>query len=290
MTDSDLKIAYFGGEPLGAPVLEELKASDLLPSLIVCNPDRKAGRGQQLTPPPVKTWALEHGIDVWQPTNLKDQAAITEKLADFDLFVVVAYNKILPEWLIELPKHKTLNVHPSLLPLYRGPSPIRTAILEDNRDAIGVSVMLMDKEMDHGALLAQQAMPIADEYWPISGTELDTALANLGGALLAATIPEWITGDIDPQEQDHELATYTQKLTKADGELTLDPHQLPTGATAYELFLKIQAYVGWPGTYFFHNDSRVNIKEAELVDDQLRLRTVVPAGKKPTDFADWLQR
>ncbi len=286
---NNLKIAYFGGEPIGVPVLEELKAANILPDLIICNPDRPAGRGKQLAAPPVKAWAQQHEIETWQPINLKDQTAVTEKLSQYDLFVVVAYNRILPEWLIELPKYKTLNVHPSLLPLLRGPSPIRTAILEDNRDAVGVSVMLMDAAMDHGPILAQQTLPIIDALWPINGLTLDAALANLGGALLAATIPEWIAGDISPQEQDHDLATYTQKLSKADGELQIDPHHLPVGQAAHEAFLKIQAYAGWPGTFFMHNDIRIKITMAKCLENSLQLTTIIPEGKKSIDFKTWIQ-
>jgi len=145
-----LNFAYFGGEPLGVPVLETLKATGFVPNLIVASPDRPAGRKHELTPPPVKIWAEANNIPVFQPESLKERDALTPLTKEtFDLFVVVAYNKILPKWLLELPVHKTINLHPSLLPLYRGASPIRSAILEDNREAVGVSIMLMDKEMDH---------------------------------------------------------------------------------------------------------------------------------------------
>ncbi|MEM9337068.1 MAG: methionyl-tRNA formyltransferase, partial [Patescibacteria group bacterium] len=259
------KIAYFGGEPLSVPVLNELKQAGILPELVVCSPDRPVGRKQALTPPPTKVWAQKHGIEAFQPVSYKEKAEIEKVLDDdFDLFVVVAYNFILPEWVLELPKHKTINVHPSLLPKLRGPSPIRSAIANDDREAIGVSVMLLDNEMDHGPLLAQQVMPIADEYWPIDGQELDKGLANLGGALLADTIPQWLTGKIEPTEQAHDAATYTEKLTRADGELALNPHNLPTSDAAFQALLKIRAFSGWPETFFVHEGKRVKIKEAEL--------------------------
>lgn len=289
MNRPEIKFVYFGGEPIGVPVLTELMECGYTPSLVVCNPDRPAGRGQKLTPPPIKTLAEQHGIPVYQPENLKDEVAIKEALRDYDLFIVVAYNRIMPTWLIELPTHKTLNVHPSLLPLRRGPNPIRSAIVEDDRASIGVSIMQMDEEMDHGPILDQRALPIADENWPTPGPVLDEALANLGGALLAAVIEGWITGELHGHEQAHDKATYTTKMTKADGELTLDPHHLPDGETARELLLKIRGYAGFPGTFFFYNDKRIKVNEAELTeDDKLCLVSVTPEGKSQIPFDQWL--
>lgn len=281
----NIKIAYFGGEPLGVPTLNELEQCGFLPSLIVCNPDRPAGRGRQLTAPPVKEWAHARDIAVWQPTDFKDKDSIAERLRDYDLFIVVAYNHILPEWLIELPQHKTLNVHPSLLPKLRGASPIRTVILEDRRDQIGVSIMLMDAKMDHGPLIAQQSVPIADQGWPVRGLELDDALASLGGALLAATIPSWTSGSIKPEAQNHDEATYCHKHTKDMGELAIDPGNLPTGVEAAAALRKIRAFDGFPGTFFFHNKKRVKITDAELAPDgSLQILRVIPEGKREIDW------
>ena len=288
-------MVYFGGEPLGVPVLQELKAAGLLPSLVVCNPDRPSGRGQNLTPPRVKVWADEHNIPIFQPESLKDTHTINVGVrpphcGEWDLFVVVAYNHIMPKWLIELPKHKTINLHPSLLPKLRGPSPIRTAILEDHPEQIGVSIMLMDEEMDHGPLLAQMKLEIAPENWPMAGEKLDGALANLGGALLADTITKWASGKITPTEQDHTNATYTQKLTKGLGELDLDPYNLPKGESAYQMMLKINGLDSWPGTFFFHNGKRMKITGAMIAeDDSLKINTIIPEGKKEMKFSDYFK-
>lgn len=282
---NNLRFVYFGGEPLGVPVLHELKKTGLVPSLIVCNLNRPAGRGNKLTPPPVKQWAEEHNIDVWQPTDLKDQSAATVKLSKYDLFVVVAYNHILPQWLLDLPTHKTLNLHPSLLPKYRGCNPIREAILADDKDTIGVTVMQLDAKMDHGPIVAQMPMEIVPENWPMPGRELDLALAHMGGALLAATIPLWVAGKITPLEQDHDQATFTKKMTKADGDLSIDPHNLPVGDEAYQTLLKIRAYDGFPGTFFMHEDKRIKITKAELAPSgELRIISIIPEGKKETTF------
>lgn len=285
-----LRFAYFGGEPLGVPVLEILKAHNLLPALIVASPDRPAGRKLVMTPPPVKVWAEANHIPVFQPESLKDRALLSPLTeTPFDLFVVVAYNKILPEWLIETPTFKTLNVHPSLLPLYRGASPIRTAILENNQAAVGVSVMLMDKAMDSGPILAQEAFDFSDVEWPTDGLLLDALLAQQGGELLAKTIPQWVGGEIAPTPQDHKAATYCSKISRADGELNLNPKALPTGEAALAALLKIRALAGWPGTFFLHEGKRIKINDAELAPSgALTLGTVTPEGKKPLLFTQFL--
>lgn len=291
MTDiSTVKIAYFGGEPIGTPILETLLDAGITPALIICNPDRPSGRGHKLTPPPLKVLAEERDIPLWQPESFKDKMAVSEKLADFDLFVVVAYNKILPRWLIELPKHKTINVHPSLLPKLRGANPIRTAILEDTPEEVGVSIMLLDEKMDHGPLLAQEKLEISENAWPMRGQELDAALATLGGELLADTIPKYLNKTLTPTTQNHDAATYTKKMEKTDGELLFNPHNLPSGNEAYQTLLKIRAYDGWPGTYFMHDGKRIKIKDAErAVNGSLRILRIVPEGKSEIGFFDYFK-
>lgn len=291
MSESYPRIAFFGGEPLGVPALEELKRADIIPQLVVCNPDRPAGRGQKLTPPPVKIWAQNNSIEVFQPTSYKNQTILEPILnQEWDLFVVVAYNFILPQWLLEIPKHGVINVHPSLLPKLRGASPIRTAIKDNLRDDIGVTVMLMDEQMDHGPILKQEAIAIDEDVWPIAGPELDTLLAHRGGELLTETIPAWLSGTITSTPQSHEHATYTSRFTKEAGLLQLDPHHLPTGTEALKTLCHIQAFLGIGDSYFIHNDIKVKIKQAKLADDgSLRLLRVIPAGKPEMDFERYLQ-
>ncbi len=284
-----LKFVFFGGEPLAVPVLEELKVAGLTPSLIICNPDRPSGRGHQLTPPPAKVWAEAENIEVFQPTSYKDDTAkakLTE--SEWDVFVVVAYNFILPKWLLEVPKHGTINVHPSLLPKLRGASPIRTSILNDLREDIGVTIMLLDEEMDHGPILDQMHMPIADENWPVSGSELDQALAHMGGSLLAATLPAWTAGELLPQEQDHTAATYCSRLSKDDSRLSIDPFNLPAGQEGRHAWRAINAFAGIGDTFFIHQNKRVKIKSAEFTGDKLHILRVIPEGKKEVNFTDYL--
>ena len=289
---SKIRTVYFGGEPLGVPVMEELYLSGITPDLVVASPDKPVGRKQIMTPPPVKVWAQEKGIEVYQPDSYKDdsEAGPRAKLAvqDWDVFIVVAYNYILPQWLLDIPKHGVINVHPSMLPLLRGASPIRTAIKDDLREAIGVTIMKMDATMDHGPILDQMPMHITDENWPVSGPELDLALARMGGAMLADTLREYLDGHIEPQEQDHDMATYCGRLTKADSELEINPHKLPTSNKAYQAWLKINAFAGIGGTYFMHNGKRIKINEAEFSHGKLRLLTLIPEGKSSVAFDTWL--
>ena len=283
------RIAYFGGEPLAVPVLEELYLTGITPNLIVASPDKPVGRKQVMTPPPVKTWAESKNIDVYQPTSYKDEAtrAYLES-TKWDVFIVVAYNYILPQWLLDIPTHGVINMHPSMLPLLRGASPVRTAIMSDQREAIGVTIMQMDATMDTGPILDQMPLEIGDENWPTPGPDLDVALATMGGAMLADVLRDYLADTIIPQEQEHSMATYCGRLGKGDSELILNPYKLPTSNQARLAWLKINAFMGIGDTWFRHADQRIKIKEAEFSMGKLRLITVVPEGKSAMSFDQWL--
>jgi methionyl-tRNA formyltransferase len=286
MQPSNLKIAFFGTPLIAVTVLDELKKHDILPHLIVTNPDRKQGRGLVVTPSPAKLWAEKNNIAVCQPENLTDKDLLVPLTSEiWDLFIVVAYGNMMPSWLIELPKYKTLNVHPSLLPKLRGASPIRTAILEQHTET-GVTIMLMDAMMDHGPILAQTVIQLKDN---VRGATLDQTLAELGGTLLAETIPKWISGEVTPLEQKHEMATFSKKLTKDMGNIEIDPFDLPQGREAQAICAKINAFDGNPGTFFFCNDKRVKILEAHIENDKLYLDKVIPEGKKEMSFTEFLK-
>lgn len=288
--NSKTKIVFFGTPQIAVWVLEELKTAGFIPELIVTNPDRPKGRKMTLTPPPTKVWADDNGVETLQPESLKNPEVIeTLRRYDSDLYVVTAYGSIIPEEILKLPKHGVLNMHPSLLPEFRGASPIRSAILEDKRET-GVTIMLVDEKLDHGPILAQELADIRDKEWPLDGQVLDERLARLGGRLLAETLPEWIAGNIDPQEQDHEHATFCAKITKDMSELHIDPLNLPKGKEAYQMLLKIKAFFGWPETFFIHNGKRVKIKDANLNDHgQLEILKVVPEGKNEMSFENYLR-
>jgi methionyl-tRNA formyltransferase len=277
-----LKFAFFGTPDSAVIVLDELATAGFVPSLVVCNPDAPVGRKQIITPPPTKVWSKTRNIPVFQPTTLRENnshlmTVITEK--PWDLFVVFAYGKLIPPWLLDLPTHKTINLHPSLLPQLRGASPIRSAILKD-MCTTGVTVMLLDDLLDHGPILTQANAGIPEAAWPVPGHILDEQLARQGGQLLADTIPKWVAGAITPIEQDHTLATFCTKIDKGMSELTLDPQHLPIGDAAYQTLLKIHAFDSWPETFFIHDGKRIKIKAAHIDHNgQLIITRIVPAGK-----------
>lgn len=281
-----MKIAFFGTPEIAQIVLDELKSANTLPNLIITNPDAPVGRKQIPTPPPVKVWATANNIEVIQPKTLKDSNLVPELTnSDWDLFLVVAYGKILPPWLLALPKHGTLNVHPSLLPKLRGASPIRSAILNDE-NVTGVTIMLMDNDLDHGPILSQMMTQISTDKWPILGNDLDLVMAHQGGAMLADLIPKYIAGEITPTPQDHTQATFCTKISKEMSELNIDPYHLPSGDEAYRILLKIRAFDGWPETFFIHENRRYKIKQAKLDENgKLNILRVVPEGKTETDFS-----
>jgi methionyl-tRNA formyltransferase len=285
-----MKIVFFGGDPLGPITLKTLTERDLKPSLVVANPDRPVGRQQIMTAPPTKLIAEELSIEVFQPQDYQNPADFSILLdQDWDLFVVVAYNFILPKWLLDIPKQGTLNLHPSLLPRLRGASPIRTAIKDNLIDDVGVTVMLMDEKMDHGPILDQVFIDLPT--WPMLGPDLDMLLAETGSNLLANTIPLWVSGELYPQTQDHSNATYSHRLTKNDSELKLDPLNLPTDHEARSVWHKICAFAGIGETFFIYQNQRVKITKADLEDGKnLRIKRVIPAGKVEMDFEDYLKR
>lgn len=274
------RFAFFGTPHLAVWVLDALKEHGIVPSLIVTNPDTPQGRKLVLTPTAVAAWAEKEQIPVIKPETLNDPEVIA-KLSAYDLFIVVAYGKMIPKTILDIPKHGTVNVHPSLLPKLRGSSPIRTAILEEE-DPTGVTVMLLTPGMDEGPILAQKEVSIPKEMWPPKGRDLDEILFKEGAQLLIETLPRWIAGEIAPQEQDHAQATYSQKITKNMGLLDLD-------GDPYGNLLKIRAFDGWPGTYFFHNGMRVKVIDAELKDGKLLLTRVIPEGKKEMNYEDFLR-
>lgn len=280
-----MKFAFFGTPDLAVNALSELASFGLIPNLIVTTPDAPVGRKQTITPPPTKVWANEQGIPVFQPNSLKDPKDLTHLTKEeWDFFVVFAYGKIMPQWLLELPKYGTINAHPSLLPKLRGASPIRSTLLHD-LTACGVTIIQMDAEMDHGPILFQQPVTLTE---PIPGQELDKTLSHICGDLLAHVMQELPKGNITATPQDHSQATFCTKITKEMGELKIDPNNLPKGEESHLALQKIMALSGWPETFFIYEGKRIKIKEAHINDtDQLVITKIVPEGKKETDFANY---
>ncbi len=277
-----LKTAFFGTSDYSVMILDALKQAGLSPALVIAQPDKPKGRKLVITPPPTKVWALANDIRVLQPEKLKEESFISEiKNANYDLFIVVAYGKIIPQEVLDLSKHGALNVHASLLPKLRGASPIETAILEDEKNT-GVTIMVVDAEMDHGPIVAQGKVEISN--WPPKAKELGEKIVALGGELLVKSIPDFIADKTKLQEQDHSKATFTKKINKEDGEIDLSQD-------AYKNFLKIQAFSEWPTAFFFveknGKKTRVIITDAKYADGKLEILKVIPEGKKEMNYKDF---
>ncbi len=277
-----MPFVFFGTPELSADILEYLKKRGLVPSLIVTNPDRPAGRGLVPASSPVKLWALKNKIPRLQPEYLLDPDFIyTLKAAKCNLFIVVAYGKIIPREILAIPSKGSLNIHYSLLPKYRGASPVESAILADDRD-VGVSIILLDEKMDHGPIVAEEK--VIAPHWPPSAPELRKWCNETGARLLADTIPLWLEGKILAREQDHDKATYAEKISKEDGLLDLTDSQ-------YKNFLKIQAYKIWPRAYFFAavkgKKIRVTVADAKWENGQLAITRVIPEGKREVSYQDF---
>ena len=282
-----MNIAFFGTPHLAVNALLEMETFGIVPKLIVTMPDAPIGRKHVLTPPPTKVWAEERSIPVFQPESLKHKEDLTLLTSQsFDVFVVFAYGKIIPEWLLSVPTHGTINAHPSLLPKLRGASPIRSTLLQD-LSACGVTIIQMDAEMDHGPILYQQPVTLES---PIPGRELDKTLSLMCGDLLAHVITELPKGTLTPKPQDHNNATLCGKITKDMAELALDPYSLPSGEMALETYRKICAFDEWPEAFFIHEGKRIKIKSAQLDQNaNLLISRITPEGKNEMNFAEYFK-
>jgi methionyl-tRNA formyltransferase len=242
-------VVFMGTPEFSVPSLEALLGTDFRIVAVYTQPDRKAGRGQQVTTSPVKQLALSQGLDVIQIETFRE-AGTVERLSALapDLIVVAAFGLILPAAVLNLPKFGCLNVHPSLLPWYRGASPIATAILQGD-EKTGVTIMLLDAGMDTGPILNQREVPISDE--DTTGS-LGLKLSKMGAELLVETLPLWIEGRIEPRPQDESAATYSKMIKKEDGEMDW---RLSTR----ELWCRVRAFDPWPGCYTVWHGKRLKL-------------------------------
>ena len=284
-----LRFAFFGTPDLAAIVLDELEAAGLRPGIVITAPDKPQGRGMKITPSAVAKWAHAREIEILKPERLRDESMARLERDEWDVFVVAAYGKILSRGFLEMPHRGVLNVHPSLLPKWRGASPIQSQILNDDHET-GVSIMLLDEIMAHGPIIAQEKVPMPE--WPPRASVLHDTLARTGGRLLAHVLPDWVAGRIEATEQDHDAATFCTKISKEDGRIDL------VHGDAYHNLLKIRGLDGWPGayTYFRRRDAsdsneriRVAILDAHISSDGvLFIDRVKPEGKKEMTYAAFL--
>lgn len=250
-----MRVAFFGtssfiGSIQDARLLTRLIAGGIVPSVIITAPDGTQAKLKGT----IKSAAEESGVPVLQPTTLKGFSEELEKF-ELDLSIVAAYGKILPAILLSVPTFGSLNIHPSLLPRYRGTTPIQ-ATIQAGDDTTGVTIIHMDELMDHGPIVAQRAFSLKNKNW--HAPELSEALADLGAELLIETIPLWLAGHASPRAQDETQATFTKMLKKEDG-------HIEWAKGAHEIERMVRALKPWPGSYAFwqHNGNQVRLMVME---------------------------
>lgn len=304
MKTSNPSIVFMGSPDFSVPSLQMLAKHHRIVG-VVTQPDRPAGRGRTLSPPPVKQAAGSLGLPVIQPTRLRAPEAM-EQLRQWnpDLIVVAAFGQILRPEVLDLPPFGCINVHASLLPRWRGAAPIQAAILHGDEQT-GVTIMRMDPGVDTGPIIQQMAISIQPDE---TAGELSGRLAELGAKLLTDVLPGYLSGELEPRPQDGDQATYTAVLKKEDGELDF------TQPAAW-LARQVRAFQPWPGAFTFWQNQPLKISrastgqspesEAALLPGQhtlyqgqpaictsqglLVLERLQPAGKKPMDGKSFLQ-
>lgn len=313
--DKNLNFVFFGTPDVASQTLDILFNHGYIPSLIVTSPDKPAGRGLRLTPSPVSLWAEKHNITCLKPekidndfiyklsgglprgdtniesfgglprgsTKIESCGGLPRGDTNVDLYVVVAYGKILPEALIKTPKLGTINIHYSLLPLYRGASPLESTLLNGDTST-GVSIQQMAYKLDSGPTIAEKEIPIGINE---TKEELKNSLIKLGGDLLCEILPKIIEEKINFKKQDEDRATYCTKIKKEDGEININGNPI-------ENYNKYRAFYGWPGIYFFAEKHgvkiRVKIKKAKYENHSFIIERVIPEGRKEIDYSDFLKQ
>lgn len=276
-----MNFVFFGTPEFAAIILKKLIDAKISPALVICNPDRPVGRKKVITPPPVKRLIMNYEsgirdkIKILQPEKLDPSLFIIPN-SSFDIFIVAAYAKIIPEKILAIPKLGTIGIHPSLLPCHRGATPIQTAILTGD-EVTGVTLYLLDQKVDHGPVLAMRELEIQNSNFEI----LNRKLAELGAELLVEILPEFLRGEIKPEEQNEKEATFTKKFKIEDAFVDLNKDD------PVIIERKVRALNPEPGVFTLSQSKgglrRMKILEAEIIDGKLKLKKIQIEGKKPFD-------
>jgi len=268
---NNYKIIFWGTSYFGAKMLESLVSAGFSPILVVSTPESKKGRGLQKSPSEVKKMAKKWGLEVIEPIKLKENEEFLSYLKQLnpDVFIIASYGKIIPAEYLAIPLKGTINVHPSLLPKWRGPSPIQTAILNGDKKT-GVTIMLVDEKMDHGAILNKVELEIKNSNSNFK--KLEENLIKIASQLLIETLPQWLKGKIKPIPQNHKKATYSKIIKKEDGLIDFNE-------SAEVIERKIKAFEVWPNVYFQRKGKTYKILEADIFKNKKIL-----AEKKVGEF------
>jgi methionyl-tRNA formyltransferase len=291
------KILFMGTPYFASVALHGLTSAGFSVTSVICRPDEKSGRGGILASPETKIEAEKHKIPVFQPTNKQELIEIVKKIKP-ELIVVAAYGMIIPKEALDVPKYGILNIHGSLLPKYRGASPITEAILNGDTKT-GITIMRMSVGMDEGPIVSSFELQISNEDTTESLTE---KMANFGAEVITETIPGWISGELKEIPQDNTKATYCRKITKEDGHIDWDK-------PALQIERMVRAYQPWPTAYTFTNGLRIKILKSAIENIQnpigvfsfetghiyvgtgkgtLEILELQPEGKKPMSAKDFI--
>lgn len=248
------KIIFAGTSDFAIPSLKKLTELDFIGlELIITQPDKPAGRKKEPLPSPIKKFAQSKNLELSQPQKIIE---LKDRLREVkpDLGIVVSYGQFIPQEILDIPKHGWLNIHPSLLPKYRGPSPIQNTILNQDRLA-GTTLMKVDSQMDHGPIIAQEDFEINK----MTDKLLGRFLAECSAEMLENNLANYLEGKIKPQPQDHNQATFTKIINKQDGKINW-------AKSVDEIGAQIRAYTIWPGTYTIWNSKRLKIISARATE------------------------
>lgn len=268
-----MSLVFMGTPDFAVPVLDGLVQAGYSIGGVYTQPDRPTGRGQITEPSPVKQYAANVGLSIYQPHTWQSSETIRELLSiNPEIIVVAAYGSILPRDAVNSPTHSFINVHPSLLPKYRGPAPVVSALL-DGVSTTGVSLIVLEEKVDAGPVIAQRSVNVEES----DTTEVLTNRLFVEGAkLLTEILPKWLAGEITPQNQDDKAATTTRKLVKRDGELDWSRSQA-------HIWRQVRAMDPWPGAYSFWRGQQIKILEVsptEISGDGLHGRVVIVSNNK----------
>lgn len=272
-----MRLVFAGTPDFAATALKSLLQTDHDLVAVYSQPDRPAGRGRKLTPSPVKQVALDAGIPVYQPETLKTaEAQETLRALNADVMVVAAYGLILPAAVLSIPRYGCLNIHASLLPLWRGAAPIQRAIAAGDRET-GITIMQMDAGLDTGDMLLKTATPIEESD---TGGSLHDRLATMGGQAIVDALKSLETGTLTAEPQNSKKACYAHKLTKEEGHIDWTEDASSINRT-------IRAFNPWPGTFTDADDLRIRIHATDVIDvtSDRHPGTVVERSREGIDIA-----
>jgi methionyl-tRNA formyltransferase len=285
-----MNFVFFGSFHISAGILEKMVSGGLMPSVVVCSPDRPAGRKKIMTAPAIKQLILEKNwpIKILQPEKLPVSSLEIRnwklEIGQVDLAVVMGYPHIISDSILKIPKLGTIGIHPSLLPKYRGASPIQSVLLHDEKET-GVTLYVMDAKMDHGAIISNSQFPISSDE---THESLIKKVIDVAGSLAVSTIPSFVAGKIQPQPQDHSQATFCDKFSTEDAKVDMQTEPIE------KIYNKIRALNPEPGTWTMnlpgYEGKRVKLLSAKIKDGKLFITEIQPDGKTPMPINQEVKR